>query len=236
MDGGATLWKELSELLPLASAVDEASEVTELQRLFSSGPSSARANALSARGVQAAAKQTVSERPNKIGMPTPMPSSPAQEKAYLDDGDDTNLDTNVAVAAQAAQVAEAEAEAKSAGEQLAGMMRVRGGMGAGASALSVESPDAGMKAAYEGESAQQLKQRLSIAETERDREKHKLQWTVHAAQLKQKEWETEKRVLKRQLENLEAEVRKRDKWLVKAKDIIKEYQKRHAPGQGPAMS
>ena len=69
-DGGATLWKELSELLPLAPAVDEASEVAELQRLFSSGPSSARANAWSARGVQAAAKQTVSERPNKLRMPT----------------------------------------------------------------------------------------------------------------------------------------------------------------------
>jgi hypothetical protein len=34
-DGGATLW---SELLPLASAVNEASEVAELQRLFSSNP------------------------------------------------------------------------------------------------------------------------------------------------------------------------------------------------------
>ena len=33
-DGGATLWKELSELLPLAPVVDEASEVAELQRLF----------------------------------------------------------------------------------------------------------------------------------------------------------------------------------------------------------
>ena len=78
--------------------------------------------------MQAAAKQTVSERPNKIGMPTPMPSSPAQENAYLDDGDDTNLDgidDAVAVAA------------KSAGEHHAGMMRVRGGMGAGASALTV---------------------------------------------------------------------------------------------------
>jgi hypothetical protein len=158
-DGGATLWKELSELLPLASAVDEASEVAELQRLFSSGPSSsARANALSARGVQAAAKQTVSERPNKIGMSTPMPSSPAQENANLD-----GVDAAVAVAAQAAQaaqvaeaVAEAEAEAKSAGEQLAGMMRVRGGLGAGASALTGgESPDADIKAAYEGASAQE---------------------------------------------------------------------------------
>ena len=170
-DGGATLWKELSELLPLAPVVDEASEVAELQRLFSSEPSSARANAWSARGVRAAAKQTVSERPNKIGMPTPMPKpaagplrsappemkrelfdeaalqpphrtamGPAQENAFLDDGDDTNLDgidDNVAVAAQAAQVA--EAEAKSSGERLAGMMRVRGGMGAGASALSESS-------------------------------------------------------------------------------------------------
>ena len=44
-----------------------------MQRLFSSGPSSARANALSARGVQAAAKQTSSERPNKLRMPTPVP-------------------------------------------------------------------------------------------------------------------------------------------------------------------
>jgi len=72
-DGGAALWKELSELLPLAPAVDEASEIEELQRLFSSGLSSARGNAFSTRGVQAAAKQTISERPNKIGMPTPVP-------------------------------------------------------------------------------------------------------------------------------------------------------------------
>jgi hypothetical protein len=80
----------------------------------------------------------------------------AQENASLDDGDDTNLDgidDAVAVAAQAAQAA--EAEAKSAGEQLAGMLRVRGGMGAGASALTGESPDADIKAAYEGASAQE---------------------------------------------------------------------------------
>jgi hypothetical protein len=63
------------------------------------------------------------------------------------------IDDNVAVAAQAAQVA--EAEAKSSGERLAGMMRVRGGMGAGASALTDESPDADIKAAYEGASAQE---------------------------------------------------------------------------------
>ena len=80
-DGGATLWKELRKLLPLAPAVDEASEVEELQRLFSSGPSSVRAyalssarvNALSAPGVQAAANPTVAGTPNKIGMPTPKP-------------------------------------------------------------------------------------------------------------------------------------------------------------------
>ena len=88
-DGGATLWKELSELLPLASAVDEASEVAELHRLFSSGPSSsARANALSARVMQAAAKPTVSERPHKIGMPTPVPK-PAMRPKASHDGDDT---------------------------------------------------------------------------------------------------------------------------------------------------
>ena len=91
-DGGATLWKELSELLPLASAVDEASEVAELHRLFSSGPSrSARANALSARVMQAAAKPTVSERPHKIGMRTPVPKPAVRPKASHD-GDDTNLD------------------------------------------------------------------------------------------------------------------------------------------------
>ena len=128
-DGGATLWKELSELLPLAPAVDEASEVAELRRLFSSGPSSARAhalssarvNALSAFGEQAAANPTVSGTPNKIGMPTPKPklavgpvqaappeikrelveaapppphrpaSGPARPNAFLD-GDDTNLE------------------------------------------------------------------------------------------------------------------------------------------------
>jgi hypothetical protein len=119
-DGGATLWKELSELLPLAPAV-EASEIEELQRLFSSGLSSARANALSTRGVQAAAKQTVSVRPYKLGMPMPVPkpavgplqAAPPDMKRELfeaaplpphrpaiglarlnafPDGDDTNLD------------------------------------------------------------------------------------------------------------------------------------------------
>jgi len=53
---------------------------------------------------------------------------------------------------------------------------------------------------------------------------------VDAAQLKRREGDREKQSLKRQLENHEAEVRKRDKWLDKAKDIIKEYQKRHQPG------
>jgi hypothetical protein len=128
-DGGATLWKELSELLPLAPAVDEASEVEELQRLFSSGPSSVRAyallsarvNALSAPGVQAAANSTVAGTPNKIGISTPKPEvavgplraappeikrelfeaappphrpaiGPARPDALRDDGDDTNLD------------------------------------------------------------------------------------------------------------------------------------------------
>ena len=76
-DGGAALWKELSALLPLAPAVDEASEIEELQRLFSSGLSSARGNAFSTRVVQAASKQTVSVRPNKIGMPCLLYTSPS---------------------------------------------------------------------------------------------------------------------------------------------------------------
>jgi len=42
-----------------------------------------------------------------------------------------------------------------AGERLAGILRIRGGMGAGASALTDESPDADIKAAYEGASAQE---------------------------------------------------------------------------------
>ena len=84
---------------------------------------------------------------------------PAQPYA-LDDGGDTNLDDvddAVAETAQAAQAAEAEAEAEAeaAAERLAGMMRVRGGMGAGASVLTVESPDADIQAAYEGASAQE---------------------------------------------------------------------------------
>jgi hypothetical protein len=109
-DGGATLWKELSELLPLASPVLEVSEAL--------GP----------------------VRPDAC-----------------DDEDDTNLDDiddgddAVAVAAQSAQAVEAEA----AGERLTGMVRIRGGMGAGASALTVESPDADIKAAYKGASAQE---------------------------------------------------------------------------------
>ena len=80
---------------------------------------------------------------------------------------------------------------------------------------------------------EQFKSKLHHVESERERDKHKLQRTVDAAQLKRREWEREKQSLKRQLENHEAEVRKRDKWLDKAKDIIKEYQKRHAPGGTP---
>ena len=76
----------------------------------------------------------------------------------------------------------------------------------------------------------QAEAKIAHAEHEKDRDKHKLQRTVDAAQLKRFEWEREKQSLKRQVENHEAEVRKRDKWLDKAKDIIKEYQKRHAPG------
>jgi hypothetical protein len=57
-------------------------------------------------------------------------------------------------AAGAATEGEASsAEAASAGERLAGILRIRGGMGAGASALTDESPDADIKAAYEGASA-----------------------------------------------------------------------------------
>ena len=80
------------------------------------------------------------------------------------------------------------------------------------------------------EQVAQLRNKLAHVESEREREKHKLQRTVDAAQLRRREWEREKQALRRQLENLETEVRKRDKWLDKAKDIIKEYQKRHAPG------
>jgi hypothetical protein len=58
-----------------------------------------------------------------------------------------------AVSAGAASAEAASAEA--AGERLAGILRIRGGMGARASALTDESPDADIKAAYEGASAQE---------------------------------------------------------------------------------
>ena len=64
-------------------------------------------------------------------------------------------DDAVAVAAQSVQATAAEADPEAAGERLAGILRVRGGMGAGASALTDESPDADIKAAYEGASVQE---------------------------------------------------------------------------------
>ena len=54
----------------------------------------------------------------------------------------------------------------------------------------------------------QLRSKLAHSESERERDKHKLQRTVDAAQLKRREWEREKQGLKRQLENHEAEVRR----------------------------
>jgi hypothetical protein len=59
-------------------------------------------------------------------------------------------------AATEGEAASAEAaSAEAAGERLVGILRIRGGMGAGASALTDESPDADIKAAYEGASAQE---------------------------------------------------------------------------------
>ena len=55
----------------------------------------------------------------------------------------------------------------------------------------------------------QLRSKLAHSESERERDKHKLQRTVDAAQLKRREWEREKQGLKRQLENHEAEVKMR---------------------------
>jgi len=81
---------------------------------------------------------------------------------------------------------------------------------------------------------QHAESRLAHADSERERDKHKLQRTIDHHQLKRREWEREKQSIKRQLENQEAETRKRDKWLEKAKDIIKEYQKRHAPPASPS--
>ena len=105
--------------------------------LFSSGPSNALADALSsARSVQAAAKQTISETPIQVEMLTLMPESaaathlappqpphrhslgPARPYA-LDDGDDTNLDDiddAVGVPVQAAQAEEAQVQAEARAE------------------------------------------------------------------------------------------------------------------------
>ena len=114
--------------------------------LFSSGPSSALADALSsARSVQATAKQTISDTPIKVEMPALIPKSaaashlapppphrhslgPARPYA-LDDGGDTNLDDIDDIDAAVAEEvqAQAEAQAEAAGERLVGIMRIRGG-------------------------------------------------------------------------------------------------------------
>ena len=106
---------------------------------------------------------------------------------------------------------------------------------AAAAPQSTGGGDGGVALAAAQASIVQLKNKLSHVEGDREREKHKLQKTVDAANIRRKEWDREKQQLKRQLENHEAEVRKRDKWLDKAKDIIKEYQKRHTapPGASP---
>jgi hypothetical protein len=63
--------------------------------------------------------------------------------------------TDVVLPAAGAATEEEAASAEAAGERLVGILRIRGGMGAGASALTDESPDADIKAAYEGASAQE---------------------------------------------------------------------------------
>ena len=63
--------------------------------------------------------------------------------------------TDVALPAAGAATEAEAASAEAAGERLVGILRIRGGMGAGASALTDESPDADIKAAYEGASAQE---------------------------------------------------------------------------------
>ena len=50
--------------------------------------------------------------------------------------------------------------------------------------------------------------------------------------VKSREWDKERTNMQRQVDNLQADLQKREQWLGKAKDIITEYQKRSVPGQG----
>lgn len=134
-----------------------------------------------------------------------------------------------------------KAQHEAAKDNLRALLATQGGAELLASVQATVQPqtavpggDGGVALAAAQSSISHLKSKLSHFENERERDKHKLQKTVDAANIRRKEWDREKQQLKRQLENHEAEVRKRDKWLDKAKDIIKEYQKRHtAPGASP---
>jgi len=53
--------------------------------------------------------------------------------------------------------------------------------------------------------------------------------------VKQREWDKDRTAMQRQVDNLTADLAKREQWLGKAKDIITEYQKRSGPA-GPGTT
>ena len=91
-----------------------------------------------------------------------------------------------------------------------------------------------LEAAKERES--QIRNKLSHATSERQRERHKLESNLDAMRIKQAQWESERVEFRRHTDHLQGEVNKRDQWLKKAKDIITEYQKRTLPLAQPAVA
>lgn len=78
-----------------------------------------------------------------------------------------------------------------------------------------------------------MRNKLAHAQSERQRERHKLESNLDAMRIKQAQWESERVEFRRHTDHLQGEVNKRDQWLKKAKDIITEYQKRTLPLASP---
>jgi len=78
----------------------------------------------------------------------------------------------------------------------------------------------------------QLRTKLAHATNEAARARDKLRAMQDSLRVKSREWDKERTNMTRQVDNLQADLQKREQWLGKAKDIISEYQKRSVPGQG----
>lgn len=121
------------------------------------------------------------------------------------------------------------AELRASGSEVGG-----GGGGASSTKASgeVQAAQAAQQDAQERES--QLKTKLAHAANESARARDKLRAMQDSLRVKQREWDKDRTSLQRQVDNLQADLTKREQWLGKAKDIITEYQKRSVPGPGGA--